>query len=368
MDKCFACPNKAEYILPCYHKVCDICIHDMIDGVCLHYPDETCDKQCLTSFKQDEVLLITDNVILSIEKCSIHNEPYTFIDEDDNMYCDTCSCTSFVYSIEYWKTLSVTLMEKFRNKLLNKIKGLECIIELIEYDDKSSSSIKQIEDIIDTIYVDINHIDNFNQLINNISISKIINRKNKILNSNINIQILSIDAKLKFSIIIKTIIKNDGDIHAGYDWIFRWASMNGHLAIVEYLIKNGADIHAHNDYALCWASKNCYLDLVKCLIYHGANVHANNNQSFIWACYMGHLPVVECLIYHGADVHVNKDLALRHASANGHLDACNDNALIRASENGHRNVVKYLISHGADTSLFGYYYRCIKSKITSFIK
>jgi hypothetical protein len=45
-------------------------------------------------------------------------------------------------------------MEKFKVKLFNKIKGLKCIIELIKkYDIKSI--IKQIEDIIDTILIDI---------------------------------------------------------------------------------------------------------------------------------------------------------------------------------------------------------------------
>jgi hypothetical protein len=234
MDKCFACPNKAEYILPCYHKVCDICLHDMINGVCLHYPDETCDKQCLTSFKQDEVLLITDNNNnIFIDVCSIHNEEYIFICDCDAMFCNKCnlmhhhcnkiqylnplvlpSVLMHIHDIKYFKPSILTQMENFKRKLLNKINGLECIIELIEYDDKSSSSIKQIEDIIDTIYVDISHINNFIQLINDVSLSQIINRKNKILNSNINIQTLSIDKKLNFIEFINIIINNDGDINS----------------------------------------------------------------------------------------------------------------------------------------------------------
>src|SRR5208282_4421946 len=98
MDKCFACSNNAEYILPCYHKICSICIHDLNDGVCLHYPDETCDKQCLTSFKQDEVLLITNNNNNKIiEVCSIHNEEYTLITNDDTLYCKTCC--NYIYPV-----------------------------------------------------------------------------------------------------------------------------------------------------------------------------------------------------------------------------------------------------------------------------
>jgi hypothetical protein len=119
-----------------------------------------------------------------------------------------------IHDIKYFKPSILTQMENFKRKLLNKINGLECIIELIEYDDKSSSSIKQIEDIIDTIYVDISHINNFIQLINDVSLSQIINRKNKILNSNINIQTLSIDKKLNFIEFINIIINNDGDINS----------------------------------------------------------------------------------------------------------------------------------------------------------
>jgi hypothetical protein len=84
-----------------------------------------------------------------------------------------------------------------------------------------NSIIKQIEDIIDTIFVDISHINNFNKMINdnddNIPISNIIKRKNKILinkpipqlnitPSNINKHLIEL---------INIVIENDGDIHAG---------------------------------------------------------------------------------------------------------------------------------------------------------
>jgi hypothetical protein len=75
MDECFACSNTAEYILPCYHKVCNICLHDIItDGLCLCYPDDNIDKQCLTSFKQEDVLPINTDNNIDIDVCSIHNE------------------------------------------------------------------------------------------------------------------------------------------------------------------------------------------------------------------------------------------------------------------------------------------------------
>ena len=70
------------------------------------------------------------------------------------------------------------------SKLGQQLKGGE-VIELISDNDKSA--VKQIEDIIDTILVYIVHIESFNQLINNIPISTIIKRKNKLLNTIIDI-------------------------------------------------------------------------------------------------------------------------------------------------------------------------------------
>ena len=68
MDKCFACFDDVEYILPCYHKVCGLCLHDLIsdsvDGniTCLCYP-EGCNKKCFTKFTKDEVIPINNNKI-----------------------------------------------------------------------------------------------------------------------------------------------------------------------------------------------------------------------------------------------------------------------------------------------------------------
>jgi hypothetical protein len=81
------------------------------------------------------------------------------------------------------------------------------------YKEKSLSSIKQIEDIIDTIFIDISHIENFNKLINDLSISNIIKRKNKILNSNVIIKI-DFDNDISIINIINIIISNDANIHA----------------------------------------------------------------------------------------------------------------------------------------------------------
>jgi hypothetical protein len=114
-------------------------------------------------------------------------------------------------------------MKKFEDKLYNKIKGLNCISEIIR---NHNSIIKQIEDIIDTIYVDISHINNFNNIINdsNIPISNIIKRKKVILNKNFvaSIPRLGSDIPRRSINFINILINQDVDIHAGND--------SGHLS------------------------------------------------------------------------------------------------------------------------------------------
>ena len=286
--------------------------------------------------------------------CDIHNEPNTTICECVSIYCDkcghSCKCNSSC-SIEDWKKQTLIEMQKFEDKLHNKIKGLNCICEIIG-DDKSV--IKQIEDIIDTIYVDISHINNFNQLINdndnNIPISNIIKRKKVLLTKNVVVSILG-----RQSEIINIIIENDGDIHAQNERALRLASSSGNLDIVKCLIKYGADIHACNDEALRKACVSGHLSVVECLIKYGGNIHARDGYALRWASYCDHLAVVECLISNGANVRTNNNHALQLASYKGHLAVVkfliknganihsNNNLALRwASEYGHTHVVEYL--------------------------
>jgi ankyrin repeat protein len=183
----------------------------------------------------------------------------------DHIHCDECICDN----IEDWKKQSLTQIEEFRDKLNNKIKELNCVTEIImiNHSDNNNSVIKQIEDILDTIFVDITHIDNFNKLMNdnNIPISHIIKRKNKILDNNIviNLDITSIDEVQK-SETIDIIIKH------GLDKALQHASENGYLDIVKIIIKYGANVQAYNNYAIRWASMKGHLEVIKCLIAHGA--------------------------------------------------------------------------------------------------
>jgi hypothetical protein len=312
----------------------------------------------------DEILSITNNIDLCVE----HNEEYTLICDCDTLFCNECDLTynhdripdicNNINVVEYWKKYILTKMDEFRDKLNNKIKGLNCMMEIVSLD----SFTKQLENIIDTIYVDISHIDNFNKLINDLPISHIIKRKNKILNNttvipddiknNVNKELISI---------IDIIIKNHADIHANNECALRWACTNGYLKIVECLIKYGADIHAKDDLAICVASENGHLNIVKCLISHGANINTCNDYSFRYASGCGHLDIVECLISHGIDINARDGHAISYASEYGYLDvvellikngadvhADNEYALQCASKNGHLAVVEYLMKHGAD--------------------
>ena len=330
MDKCFGCSNTAYNILPCYHKVCNICLHDLGDGICLHYPDDNSDIQCLTHFTYDEVMQIhAINNNVSSDLCIEHNEPYTYAFRNcEHLYCEKCDMThdcydDINYSIEDWKKQTLIQMEKFKSKLNNKIKGLNCIIDILMPDD---SVIKQIKDVIDTILIDITHIDRIVENINIIPISHLIKRKHKILNNTI---VIPID--IPTNDIVDIIIKNELDIHADIDYAFQIACINGYLDIVKCLVKYGANINTRDNYSLRWASYNGHLDVVKYLIDHGANIKSNKNVSLRWASESGHIKIVELLIERGADIHT-----------------FNEWALLRACENGHLAVVECLIKNGAD--------------------
>ncbi len=137
----------------------------------------------------------------------------------------------------------------------------------------------------------------------------------------------------------------------------RWASANGHLAVVKYLVERGADIHTDNNIALSFASENGHLPVVKYLVKNKADIRADNDYALRHASEYGHLPVVKYLVERGADIHALNDDALRIASYNGHLPvvkylvehkanihANNNEALRNASIKGHLKIVKYLKS------------------------
>lgn len=316
MDKCESCNNDAAYILPCSHNVCDICLNNMIN-------DSNNNKlvcQCLGSFTQDEIQRINNNNNnIDIEKCSVHDKSYTHICKCDIIYCDKCirSCSEpNTYTIEQWKKQTLIKMKNFEVKLYNNIKGLNCIIDMIMNDNnKYMPLIKQIYDTIDTLFIDISHIDNFNKIINDneLPISNIIKRKNTILNKKTVIT-YRIDKSNIYNVYINTILKHGGNINYSDNILLIRACRDGKLAVVEYLIKHGADIHARNEGALCFAAMNGHLAVVEYLIEHGANIHAKNDLALNGAYECRKFNIVECLISHGANIHARDDYTLQRSS------------------------------------------------------
>jgi len=93
--------------------------------------------------KQEEVLSISDNNkdTTYIDVCSTHNKEYIKICKNDNLYCELCPCPLYVSTINEWRNQALIQMQKFEDKLNNKIKGLNCIIEM---SNNNKSVIKEI--------------------------------------------------------------------------------------------------------------------------------------------------------------------------------------------------------------------------------
>ena len=131
--------------------------------------------------------------------------------------------------------------------------------------------------------------------------------------------------------VIKKLIEEGANIHAGNDNVLKWASAYGHLDIVKFLVEKGADIHTRNDLPLCLASESGHLNIVKFLVEKGADIHASDDYSLKSASFYGHLNVVKFLVEKQVDIHAEDDYAFRLASKKGHL-----------------NIVRFLIEKGAD--------------------
>jgi ankyrin repeat protein len=87
-----------------------------------------------------------------------------------------------------------------------------------------------------------------------------------------------------------------GDVHLLCEWLFRWASGNNHLSIVEYLVEErGVNIRWYDDFALRWAIGNGHLDVIKYLHKQGADIRIQNDMALKVSRQHGHLAVVEYL-------------------------------------------------------------------------
>jgi hypothetical protein len=314
-NKCFGCFVDAKFVLPCYHGLCDICLNDVLTSeelVCHCYPEDG-DVKCASRFEKEDVRDLS--VPIDSTKCVEHNEEITSICGCEYLYCDrcvqSCECNDFC-SIEEVKGLISERMNDVKSELTNKIKGLKCLTEMIQkYKYKEIESLnKQFELISDTFLVDIGHIENFVQFVDELPISQLIKTGKQIIltseTNSIPVDILDpikdknsdLDNVIKIMEII--IFNCKGNIHGYHDQALVYASDKGNLDVVELLLNYDADVNACDDSALRWASSNGHMAVVELLIKHGANIDAKNDYALRHAAMNGHKDVVKCLLSHGA--------------------------------------------------------------------
>jgi ankyrin repeat protein len=116
------------------------------------------------------------------------------------------------------------------------------------------------------------------------------------------------------------------DIHADYEYSFRYGCQNGHLNIVQFLLTleethGHIDVHFWNDYAFHTACKNGHLTVAKFLLTlektRGCiDIHMYGEYPFRYACAYGHMHVVKFLLLlepdHGSiDIHAMDDYAFK---------------------------------------------------------
>ena len=120
--------------------------------------------------------------------------------------------------------------------------------------------------------------------------------------------------------VIKKLIEEGANIHAGNDNVLKWASKNGYLDVIKFLEAKGLYIHTCNDSALYFASEYGHLNVVKFLVEKQVDIHAEDDYAFRLASKKGHLNIVRFLIEKGADIHAKDGYALKWARTFNHLN------------------------------------------------
>lgn len=155
---------------------------------------------------------------------------------------------------------------------------------------------------------------------------------------------------------IKSLIKNDANLHWYSKKHLFYACMSGKIEIVNYLFDCGVSLNRNNDELLMRVCACGYLDIVKLLIAKGANVYSCQNIGLIVASEYGHVDVVSYLLTFYSNDSVNLDEPLLNASEKGHVEIVKlliakgakpltyfNNALLLAIENNHLDVIKILL-------------------------
>ncbi len=125
-------------------------------------------------------------------------------------------------------------------------------------------------------------------------------------------------------------------------YAMRWASINGHIQIVNFLIENGADVHALNDIAIKSAIENHHINIAKLLLDVGVNIVYND--IIYRASIYGHLDILEHILNLGVPVKKFEP------------------AVMKSIENRHLHIIKFLADIGVDFEEKSHEMLCIASE------
>lgn len=161
--------------------------------------------------------------------------------------------------------------------------------------------------------------------------------------------------------VVNLLLKYGADPHIDKDRPFVVASKYGRLNLVRLFLRMGADIHAYSEYALIASCLNNHIDVVKYLLDNGADIDAYNGEPLRWAVMKRNFGIVKLLIEEGANINANNGEALKQASLNGNFRVVElliengaivrDEMLIYASRRGHINTVKKLVENGGKVNV-----------------
>jgi hypothetical protein len=125
-----------------------------------------------------------------------------------------------------------------------------------------------------------------------------------------------------------------------------------------YLLDKGADIHAGNDFIIKYAVDDNNIELLKLVVEAGVNINAFDGIALRSLVENGNLEIVKYLVDQGASINICNDAILSECAKNGNLEILKylvDNGCILKSDllldavrNNHVNIVNYLIESGID--------------------
>lgn len=139
--------------------------------------------------------------------------------------------------------------------------------------------------------------------------------------------------------LIQTVGLTLNDLRAQGNAAIRWASENGHAAVVDILTRflTPKDLRADNNYAICKASENGHATVVAILTRFLTleDLRTDNNFAIRKASENGHAAVVEILVRFLTpdDLQTDNNYALRWATEYGHSDVVEILARFQTSTN-----------------------------------